>query len=122
MNTITTVYGGDMSFEAIIGKHRVVVDAIEAMGGKGRGPTASELFLASLSSCVAVFVAAYCERTDLDTTGLTVDVSYERTEHRCSSPTSRSRSTCRTRTSATAWKPSGAWRSTVPSTRRSSTA
>ena len=81
MNTITTVYGGDMSFEAIIGEHRVVVDATEAMGGKGRGPTASELFLASLSSCVAVFVAAYCEQTDLDTTGLTVDVSYERTEH-----------------------------------------
>ena len=81
MSTITTVYGGDMSFEAIIGEHHVVVDATEAMGGKGRGPTASELFLASLSSCVAVFVAAYCERADLDTTGLTVDVSYERTEH-----------------------------------------
>lgn len=80
MGTITTVYKGEEGFEARIGDHRVVVDASQQMGGKGRGPTASELFLASLSSCVAVFVADYCGRTDLDATGLTVDVSYQRTE------------------------------------------
>jgi len=80
MSTITTEYKGDGGFEALIGDHRVVVDASPQMGGKGRGPTASELFLASLSSCVAVFVVAYCERTDLDATGLSVDVSYQRTE------------------------------------------
>jgi uncharacterized OsmC-like protein len=80
MSTITTVYKGDDGFEARIGDHHVVVDASDAMGGKGRGPTSSELFLASLSSCVTVFVAAYCDRTGLDATGLSVDVSYQRTE------------------------------------------
>jgi uncharacterized OsmC-like protein len=80
MGTITTVYKGDDGFEALIGDHHVVVDASDAMGGKGRGPTSSELFLASLSSCVTVFVADYCRRTDLDASGLTVDVSYVRTE------------------------------------------
>lgn len=76
MSTITTVYKGDMEFEAIIGEHRLTVDVSEGRGGKGRGPRSTQLFVASLASCVAVFVASYCERSGLDATGLSVDVNY----------------------------------------------
>jgi uncharacterized OsmC-like protein len=76
MSTITTVYEGDMRFEARMGEHRVTVDAPTSMGGKERGPTAPQLFVASLGSCVATFVAGYCERVGLDPTGMSVDVTY----------------------------------------------
>ncbi len=80
MTTITTVYSGDMRFEAVSGGHRLVIDVSASMGGKGRGPTPLELFVVSLGSCVAAFVASYCERTGLDATGMSVDVSFEEAE------------------------------------------
>jgi putative redox protein len=36
--------------------------------------------VASLGSCVAAFVASYCQRVGLDRRELTVDVSYEKAE------------------------------------------
>ncbi|HEX9121894.1 MAG TPA: OsmC family protein [Actinomycetota bacterium] len=80
MTTITTIYKGDMSFETAMGEHRLVVDVPPSMGGKGRGPTAPQLFVASLGSCVAAFVATYCDATGLDTQDLSVDVSFEESE------------------------------------------
>jgi uncharacterized OsmC-like protein len=77
MSTITAVYRGDQGIEAIVGKHRLLVDAPPGLGGKGRGPTSSELFVASLGTCVAAFVGAYCDRAGLDTTDLTVDVTFD---------------------------------------------
>src|SRR5581483_1901371 len=77
MSTITTLYKGDMNLEAVMGENRLVIDVPKSIGGKGRGPTPSDLFVASLGSCVAAFVADYCERVGLDTTGLSVDVSFE---------------------------------------------
>lgn len=80
MPTITTNYRGKMAFESIIGGHRILIDVPPGMGGSDRGPTPPDLFVASLGSCVAAFVASYCERTGLDTTDLAVDVSYDKAE------------------------------------------
>lgn len=76
MSTITTIFKGDMEFEAIMGEHRLTIDVSPSRGGKGRGPRSTQLFVASLASCVAVFVASYCERAGLDATDLSVDVNY----------------------------------------------
>lgn len=62
MPTIETTYRGDMEFETVLGSHRLVIDAPASMGGKDRGPTPPELFVASLGSCVGAFVASYCGR------------------------------------------------------------
>jgi uncharacterized OsmC-like protein len=43
-------------------------------------PTPPELFVATLGSCVAAFVASYCERTGLDTRGLAVEVGFGKAE------------------------------------------
>jgi len=77
MTTITTVSRDDGTFETAVGDHRLVIDAPASMGGSSRGPTSVELFATSLGSCVAAFVADYCRRAKLDTTGLSVDVHYE---------------------------------------------
>ncbi len=77
MTTITALYKGEAGLEAVIGRHRVVVDVPVSSGGKDRGPTPQELFVASLGSCVAAFVASYCDRAGLDARDLSVDVSFE---------------------------------------------
>jgi putative redox protein len=76
MPTITTSYRGDISFAADLSGHRLVIDVPASMGGKGRGPTPPELFVTSLGSCVAAYVAAYCQTAGLDSRDLSVDVSY----------------------------------------------
>lgn len=87
MSTITTYYRGDMRFESVMGEHRLVIDAPESIGGKGRGPTPPELFVTSLGSCVAAFVASYCETVGLDTTDMTVDVGFGQAEGEPACPT-----------------------------------
>jgi uncharacterized OsmC-like protein len=56
--------------------HRVVVDQPAEMGGDDVGPTPTELFVASLASCVGFYARRYLARHDLDATGLSVEVSY----------------------------------------------
>jgi uncharacterized OsmC-like protein len=69
-----------MSFTTDLAGHRLVIDVPASMGGKGRGPTPPELFVPSLGSCVAAYVAAYCRTAGLDARELTVDVSYAKAD------------------------------------------
>ncbi len=78
MAVITTHHKGDMLFETQLGKHVLQIDVPDSMGGQDRGPQPPELFVASLGSCVAALVANYCNKSGLDTEGLTVDVAYEK--------------------------------------------
>lgn len=81
MPTITTYYKGDMLFETKMGNHSLLIDVPGNMRGKDRAPTPPELFIASLGSCVGAFVANYCETVgSIDTTDLSVDVSFEKVE------------------------------------------
>lgn len=80
MATITTVYKGDMLFESKIGNHSLIIDVPDSMGGTDRGPTPPQVFIASLGSCIAAFVAHYCNNVGLDTTDMSVDVSFEKVE------------------------------------------
>lgn len=81
MGKITTVYKGDMLFESKLGNHTVRVDVPASMGGKDRGPTPPELFIASLGSCVGAFVADYCGRAGVDTRDMTVDVTFDKVDN-----------------------------------------
>jgi uncharacterized OsmC-like protein len=80
MGKITTTYQGGMLFESKLGNHSFQIDVPANMGGKDRGPTPPELFVASLGSCVAAFVANYCGNAGIDTTDLSVDVTFEKVE------------------------------------------
>ncbi len=52
------------------------------MGGSDRGPMPPQVFIASLGSCIAAFVANYCHQCGIDTTDLSVDVSFEKQDGR----------------------------------------
>ena len=80
MAKITTTYKGDMLFESKLGNHGVVIDVPAGMGGKDRGPTPPELFVASLGSCIAALVAQYCGRSGIDATDMTVDVTFDKVD------------------------------------------
>ncbi len=79
--TIQTRYKGDMLFESQLGNHSIVIDVPAKMGGSDRGPTPPELFIASLGSCIAAFVADYCKRAEIDATGLSVDITFDKVEN-----------------------------------------
>jgi putative redox protein len=78
MAKITTIYKGDMLFESTIGEHTIAIDVPDGMGGKNRGPMPPQLFIASIGSCVAALVTEYCEHHNIDATGLTVDIEFEK--------------------------------------------
>ncbi len=80
MATITTTYHGDMLFETQVGRHRLLTDVPESMGGQDRGLMPPQLFIASLGSCVAALIADYCEHHQLDDTDLSVDVDFEKVD------------------------------------------
>jgi uncharacterized OsmC-like protein len=70
---ITTRLKEDTLFQTQLGDHVVTTDSrsLEA-------PSPPEILVASLGSCVGVLVADYCRRSGIDTTGLTVDVEYDK--------------------------------------------
>jgi uncharacterized OsmC-like protein len=78
MKVITAQHKGDMLFETQLGNHTLEIDVSDRLGGKDRGPQPSELFVASLASCVGALVANYCEKCGLNTEDLAVDVMYEK--------------------------------------------
>jgi putative redox protein len=64
------------SYEIAVRGHRIVVDQPAEAGGQDTAPTPTELFVASLASCVAFYAGRYLTRHGHDRTGLTVSASY----------------------------------------------
>jgi putative redox protein len=65
------------SYEIAIRGHRVVVDQPAEAGGADAAPTPTELFVASLASCVAFYAGRYLTRHGYSRTGLSVSASFE---------------------------------------------
>lgn len=65
------------SYEIAIRGHRVIVDQPADSGGADTAPTPTELFVASLASCVAFYAGKYLTRHGYSRTGLTVSASFE---------------------------------------------
>ncbi|MEU9047725.1 MULTISPECIES: OsmC family protein [unclassified Kitasatospora] len=60
-------------YEIALRRHRLVVDQPVEDGGQDAGPTPTELFAASLASCVAFYAGRYLTRHGVDPKGLRVD-------------------------------------------------
>jgi len=67
--------GGD-KFDIIIRGHVVRVDQPVQDRGEDTAPTPTELFIASLASCVAFYARRYLARHDLPTEGLAVETTF----------------------------------------------
>jgi uncharacterized OsmC-like protein len=72
--------GGDR-FRIGIRQHTVRVDQPASDGGDDTAPTPSELFVASLASCVAFYVRRFLSRHGLPVEGLSVTAEYAMASH-----------------------------------------
>ena len=54
--TIKTNWKGNMAFEWDIKGHKIMIDAVEAVGGENRGPQPKPFMLASLGGCTGMDV------------------------------------------------------------------
>ncbi len=79
MNLSVTDRGGT-KFHIQSGSHLVVADQPVEGGGTNAGMSPVELFVGSLVSCIAYFVARYCERHRIDCEGFVVDAEYQMAE------------------------------------------
>ena len=69
----------------IAGKHRLVTDEPEEVGGEGSAPAPHELLPAALASCVSTTLVMYAKRKGWELGDVTVDVDYDHrsTPRRC---------------------------------------
>ena len=67
------------------GRHRVVTDLPVGAGGTDLGPSAHELFVASLAGCIASTLAVYARTKGWDLGEIVVETDYDRgtTPRRC---------------------------------------
>jgi putative redox protein len=65
------------SYEVQARGHRIVVDQPVESGGADTAPTPTELFVASLATCVAFYAGRYLTRHGYRRDGLAVSVEYE---------------------------------------------
>lgn len=65
------------AYEVTVRGHRVVVDQPVNAGGQDTAPTPTELFVASLATCVAFYAGRYLTRHGYSRDGLAVSAGYE---------------------------------------------
>jgi putative redox protein len=69
---------GTLRQEIVVdGRHRLVTDQPERLGGDGSGPAPHELFPAALAGCIASTLARYARTKGWDLGQVTVDVDYD---------------------------------------------
>jgi len=73
---IRVAHRGGHRFAVQIRGHELTVDQPRGSGGDDAGPTPTELFAASLASCVAFYAGRYLHRHGLERTGLRVRTEF----------------------------------------------
>jgi putative redox protein len=65
------------AYEVAVRGHRLVVDQPADAGGQDSAPTPTELFVASLATCVAFYAGRFLTRHGYGRDGLAVSVGYD---------------------------------------------
>jgi putative redox protein len=69
---------GTLRQEIVIdGKHRLITDEPEDVGGEGSAPAPHELLPAALAACVSTTIVMYARRKGWDVGDVVVDVEYD---------------------------------------------
>jgi putative redox protein len=81
MSTFTasslTAAGGLRSDVAVNGRHTIVTDKPDSLGGTDLGPAPHELLPAMLASCISTMIALYAQKRGWQLGDVRVDVSYD---------------------------------------------
>lgn len=70
-------YRGGERYDIAVRGHTVTVDQPTEGGGEDTAPTPTELFVASLASCVAFYAGRYLTRHGIEREGLSVNATYQ---------------------------------------------
>ena len=65
------------AYEVAVRGHRITVDQPADAGGADKAPTPTELFVASLATCVAFYAGRFLTRHGYTRDGLGVDVAFD---------------------------------------------
>ena len=78
MTAIARRAGNSLKHEVDVnGRHTIVTDEPERLGGSDLGPAPHELLAATLASCVATMIAMYAQNRGWDIGETAVDVDYD---------------------------------------------
>ncbi len=76
MEQLRVDYRGGMRFEIKARSHIMTVDLPKEKGGEDSGMHPPEVFMASLGSCIGVYIARYCQNAKLDSEGMSVGLEW----------------------------------------------
>jgi putative redox protein len=77
MSMMKVDYTGGIGFNVSARNHQVLADLPQDKGGQDKGMTPPELFMASLGSCIGVYVVRYCQNAKLDVSGLGIELDWK---------------------------------------------
>ena len=77
MEIRVTLEGGK-KVAAELGGHKVLTDQPVKYGGTDSAPAPYDLFVASIGTCVGFYVQSFCQKRDLDTSGIEIKVQTTR--------------------------------------------
>jgi len=71
-------YLGSKCFKAVTRDQELIIDQPTEYGGTNKGFTPPELLIASLGSCVGVYVENFCLRHEIDISKMEIDLQWEK--------------------------------------------
>jgi uncharacterized OsmC-like protein len=79
MSTMKVTFERGKIFNAHVRGHEISVDQPVDNKGEDTAPTPTELLIASLGTCVGLYANSFLKRHDIDTTGVSLKVSWDKT-------------------------------------------
>lgn len=76
MPTLIVRHEGGMCSSMNVRGHKVLADVPPEMGGEDRGPTPVDLLAGSLGTCIAFYVARWCQQAGIPHAGFEVELEY----------------------------------------------
>ena len=73
---LKAIYEGGSRFTVACRSHTMTVDQPKDNGGEDMGMTPPEIMAGSLASCIAFYVAKYCEQAKINAAGLEVSCDW----------------------------------------------
>lgn len=77
---ISTSWAGNMQFDAEVSGHKVVMDAIPAVGGEDKGARPKQLMMAALAGCTGMDVISMLKKMRVDVEIFDIDIEADMTE------------------------------------------
>ena len=77
---VKTQWKGELTFQAEIGNHKLIMDAPEPAGGKDLGPSPKKLQLAALSGCTGMDIVSILKKMRVTFKALDIEVQGDLTD------------------------------------------